>query len=94
VTTVTNDAAATGDLVGVSADEEFWNLVCADDDWLRAEFEAIVSSGFADRPARARPSGSSAVGRPGESGPSWWEPGHPRGLGPPFRVARQRSPPT
>lgn len=94
MTTVTNDAAATGDLVEVSADEEFWNLVCADDDWLRAEFEAIVSSGFADRQARPRPSGSSPRGLPGASVPSRWEPGRPRGLRPAPRVARQRSPPT
>ncbi|WP_162802935.1 hypothetical protein [Ornithinimicrobium avium] len=39
--------AATPDQGTVRPDErlaeEFWQIVCADDDWLRAEFDAIVA---------------------------------------------------
>ncbi len=38
--------AGPSDPVTVSPDEAFWDLVCADDEWLREEFEAIVAAEF------------------------------------------------
>jgi hypothetical protein len=81
--------------IAVGTDEAFLELVCADDDWLRAEFEAIVEAGWPAVPPR-------------ESPPSWPErPGRRRTsrgsaatAQPPHRPdtgdddrGRQRSPP-
>lgn len=74
-------------------DEAFWDLVCADEDLLRSEFEAIV----ADEPDRTRPKRPPLVPRPG-AGPTRRPPqqvsapGPARG-GPRAPVARQRGPP-
>jgi len=88
--------AATSDQVTVRPDEDlaFWDLVCADDEWLRAEFDTIVTREFPDRrdpdrpPAPQRPD-------PLTRGPrSAAEPGRPRTADPPVRrPPRQRSPP-
>lgn len=39
----------------VDADEAFLELICADDDLLRAEFEAIVAASWVGPPDRPRP---------------------------------------
>lgn len=52
---VSDHLAAPSDLGTVRADEEFWDLVCADDDWLRAEFDAIIAAGFTERARRLCP---------------------------------------
>jgi hypothetical protein len=78
-------------------DEEFLELVCSDEELLRAEFEAIVAAGWPRTPARPplrRPAGRPPTPR-----------GGPRRERPPDRLAtrprhpgvggwaRQRSPP-
>jgi len=90
--------AATPDQVTVRPDEDldFWDLVCAEDDWLRAEFDAIVTAEDPDRcdhdrlrpPARRRPG-------PPSRGPRLAPRDHrPRTVDAPVRhPARQRSPP-
>jgi hypothetical protein len=80
-----------------SAEEEFLDLLLADDDLLRAEFDAIIAAEWPEPPAD-RP-GSSVAGRPPGGGPSRRaadpvrgpvsRPRHP-GIG---GWARQRSPP-
>lgn len=87
-------AAAPSDQGTVRADEDFWDLVCADDEWLRAEFDAIVAAGYPERGDRARP----AV-RPGHgpwSVPAPLSPPRPPAPGRPARgrgLPRERSPP-
>lgn len=76
-----------------STREWFVELMCADDEWLRAEFDAIVAANFDDPPPSPRPQ------RPFRPQPSL--PGRPRGpkprratSRPVVRVpVRQRSPP-
>lgn len=46
--------AAPSDQGTVRADEDFWDLVCADDEWLRAEFDAIIAAGFPEKGRRPR----------------------------------------
>jgi hypothetical protein len=41
-------------LVLPDEDLAFWELVCADDDWLRAEFDAIVTAEYGDRRGAGR----------------------------------------
>ena len=43
---MSSSAAATTDRVVVQPDEDqaFWDLVCAEDDWLQTEFDAIVAN--------------------------------------------------
>ncbi|GGF57285.1 hypothetical protein [Ornithinimicrobium tianjinense] len=90
--------AATSDQVTVPADEtlteQFWEIVCADDGWLRAEFDEIVTAGFSDQGAAPRRS----VPRPAAPPPGILAPaGPPRrppATAPVVRArARQRSPP-
>ena len=93
--------AATPDQVTVRPDEtladEFWQLVCADDDWLRAEFDAIVTAEYPDRCGGAGP----APSPPQKPGPPsrGARPTRQRGrrprppAAPVRRAARQRSPP-
>ncbi|TQM55220.1 hypothetical protein [Humibacillus xanthopallidus] len=40
---------------GIDTDEAFFELVCADDDLLRAEFEAIVAASWVGPPDRPTP---------------------------------------
>src|SRR5690606_13908017 len=52
----------------------FWDLVCADDDWLRAEFDAIIAAGYSGadpgRDGRAvAPVPPPSGGRPGRTAP-------------------------
>ena len=37
------DREITGPALGSGAEDTFWVLVCEDEEWLRAEFDAIVS---------------------------------------------------
>jgi hypothetical protein len=42
---VTNGRQGTGQVLGTGAvDAQFWALVCEDEEWLEAEFDAIVSA--------------------------------------------------
>jgi hypothetical protein len=75
----------------------FAELVYADPDWLRAEFDAIVAANFGTPPPRRRP-----PSRPGSSGPATapvaahplTEPTPPREAAPSAHGwRRQRSPP-
>ena len=88
----------TGAALGSGAvDADFWALVCEDEEWLQAEFDAIVSEPC-ETPARpsGRPS-MTASARPGRS--AWqqstsgtcrpWRAGHRPGR----RWRRERSPP-
>lgn len=82
------------DLVDAAVDEAFWDLVCADEDWLRSEFEEIVSAGCPERPSPdlpllpPRPAGDGP--RPRVEGPVALR---VRDAGSPLPVARQRGPP-
>lgn len=90
--------AATSDQVTVPTDEtlteEFWEIVCADDAWLRAEFDEIVTAGFSDQGTAPRPSvPRPAAPPPGARAPAV-PPERPRPTDPVLRArARQRSPP-
>jgi hypothetical protein len=81
----------------VTEEEEFLELLCADDDFVRAEFEAIIAAEWPDPPAE----------EPGRT-PAAWPPAPARGRGVPVRgrgspawprrpcipaAAKQRSPP-
>ena len=88
----------TGAALGSGAvDAEFWALVCEDEEWLDAEFDAIVSEPCEPRPRRSgRPSGIAAAApdRAGQAamgtratGP--WRTGDRPGR----RWRRERSPP-
>lgn len=65
-----------GDLSTQDVGARFAELICADDEWLRAEFDALVLAGFGAPPAWPRlpappwarpPAGPSAFGaRPGQ----------------------------
>lgn len=93
--------AATSDQVTVrpaeTLTEEFWEIVCADDDWLRAEFDAIVTAEHPDRrdgddlspSLPCRPGPPSRGARPTRHPGRW--PTTP--ATPVRRPARQRSPP-
>lgn len=53
-TTPTNDPPVV-QLVGPSVDDEFLALMCSDEEWLRAEFDAIVAAEWVDPPQPLRP---------------------------------------
>lgn len=86
-----------GEGIARTIDEEFLELLCSDEELLRAEFEAIVAAEWPTppmRPPRPSPAGRPPSPRP----PTWWtrrsgrlasRPRHP-GIG---GWARQRSPP-
>ncbi|HEX5495658.1 MAG TPA: hypothetical protein VFX70_13895 [Mycobacteriales bacterium] len=88
-------ADAGTDNAAEAVDEEFWALVCGDEELLSAEFDAIVAAEWPSPPVHS-PGRSADHGRPG--GPAH-EPTH--GLHPRARPAhpgvdgwsRQRSPP-
>lgn len=54
--------------------EEFLDLVCADEDLLRAEFDAIISATWSPPPARPpdSPARADRSGRAGPQQPRWW----------------------
>ncbi|MDQ3733336.1 MAG: hypothetical protein M3400_04935 [Actinomycetota bacterium] len=77
-------------------DEAFLDLVCSDEEWLRAEFDAIVESGWGsgDRPP-PRPASPTPPPRPPGRTPVGQEPANLSEPGRALvrRVARQRGPP-
>ncbi|MEO8887790.1 MAG: hypothetical protein ABI429_00595 [Jatrophihabitantaceae bacterium] len=86
--------------VARGSDEQFLDLICSDDGFVQAEFDAIIAAEWPspppDRPGREIPGGRP----PGLGGHQHPEPASPDGL--PLRPAhpgvgawsRQRSPPT
>lgn len=88
-----------GQLIADRADLRFAELVCADPQWLRAEFDALIRAGFGPPPTWPhRPAPPRVPPRnpmPGHAGPPVLKarpatPGRPRSRG---RRGRQRSPP-
>lgn len=83
-----------------TAQEEFLALLCADEDLLRAEFEAIIDANW-DRPVPQRPVPATPPDRPGRGswavspttlpGPAWREYGRvwPRVRSPPPAATAQ-----
>lgn len=77
-------------------DEEFWAIVCADDEWLRAEFEAIVNPGHPGRRGGEGlpPTPPRRPHLPSDDGPPTGPPVLRGSPGATVRLpARQRSPP-
>jgi hypothetical protein len=73
--------------------DEFLAVVCADADWLRAEFDAIVKAGWEQPPAvPERPRRPVAVPVPG-TGAGWRDRALVPGRPVPAFPARERSPP-
>ena len=66
----------TGAALGSEAvDAEFWALICQDEEWLNAEFDAVVSDADGNprgHPARQLPATTANRHR---AGPAWWVPG-------------------
>jgi hypothetical protein len=86
------------DLATRDADTAFAELICADAQWLREEFDALIAASFGQPPA-ARPPAPPRVPPPhGLAGPrdrDWRRPRTPAStcpVGPPGQ-RRQRSPP-
>ena len=90
------DREITGPALGSGAEDTFWWLVCEDEEWLRAEFDAIVSA-ITETPRLI-------IHRPNTIGATrpWGSPGHggrdPRPVGgigdrPERHLSRERSPP-
>ena len=79
------------------ADAAFAHLICADPQWLRAEFDALISASFSEPPAPPRPAPPRVPPRPGNPCPPSRRPApHPAAItsaatGP--EHGRQRSPP-
>jgi hypothetical protein len=78
------------------ADAAFADLICADQEWLRAEFDALISASFGAPPERQRPAPPPV---PPSGGPGWPVlPAVASAVGPAHPVSgpghrRQRSPP-
>lgn len=92
MTTVPGSAPATHG----RADEQFLELVCADDEWLRSEFDAIIAAEFPQVPSAVARRGTTG-GRGGEQSRRHatavvdrTRPHQPVGVD---RWTRQRSPP-
>ena len=70
---VSSDRLGTGEVLGSGAvDAQFWALVCEDEEWLEAEFDAIVS---APAEARRRPIRRPAIGAADHPGRQQARPG-------------------
>ena len=54
---------ATGDTITGTVDEQFLDLICSDEDLLRAEFDAIITAEWPSPPANT-PGRGAADGRP------------------------------
>lgn len=62
----------TGAALGTEAvDAEFWALVCADEEWLEAEFDELVSDAWEVPILPGRPSSVSAVPAGGAQSLRW-----------------------
>ena len=88
---------AAGHLDGSAIDEEFLALMCSDEEWLRAEFDAIIASEWGTPPRRRRPDEdvSRTKGRrdrPVQNGTRWDRVLRSESLTPDWQ-ARGRSPP-
>ena len=88
----------TGAALGSRAvDADFWALVCADKEWLDAEFDEVVSDAW-ETPTRStrRPAMTDAAPT-GWPGSAWWSSRASRpwrtGIGPGRRWRRERGPP-
>ena len=81
----------------VEADARFADLICEDPQWLRAEFDALISASFGEPPAPPPPAPSRVPPRPGSPCPPSrrLRPGPAVTDAPVARPARrrQRSPP-
>jgi hypothetical protein len=87
------------DLATREAGTAFAELICADAQWLREEFDALIAASF--RPPSAAPPPAPPRVPPPRPGP-WWPPSGPRPRWLPVALAlppapghrRQRSPPS
>jgi hypothetical protein len=53
-------------------DAAFTDLICADPQWVREEFDALISASFSEPPSPPRPTPPPVPPRPGHpSAPSW-----------------------
>ena len=57
------------DLSTREADAAFAELICADPQWVRAEFDALISASFGEPPAPPRPAPPRVPPRPGIPAP-------------------------
>jgi hypothetical protein len=78
-------------------DAAFTDLMCADPQWVREEFDALISASFGEPPATPPPEPPRVPPRPGHPCPPSWRPA-PGPVAATFPVAgpghgRQRSPP-
>ena len=86
------------DLATRDADMAFAELICADAQWLREEFDALVAASFSEPPAAPPPAPPRVPPSPGRAGPPSRRqprPGHAAATSPVAAPAhrRQRSPP-
>jgi hypothetical protein len=96
--TVHVDAAAVQDGATLGVDDQFIELMCADEELLRAEFDAIIAEEWAGTPPPTDPPAASSGADPAPRGPGLprvrvatsRRPHHPGADG----WSRQRSPPT
>jgi hypothetical protein len=79
------------------ADAEFADLICTDPQWLRAEFDALISASFSEPPGPPPPAPPRVPPRPGPPAPPSRRPAPgPAGTTVPAagpEYGRQRSPP-
>jgi hypothetical protein len=82
------------DLATRDANAAFAELICADAQWLREEFDALIAASFSQPPA-APPRVPPPPARTGPPGHRWLPPGAPASTSPltPPGQRRQRSPP-
>lgn len=57
------------ELAAPEADMAFAELICADAQWLRAEFDALISASFSQPPAAPPPAPPRVPPFPGRAGP-------------------------
>ncbi|MGO9779905.1 MAG: hypothetical protein ACLPQY_09080 [Streptosporangiaceae bacterium] len=86
------------DLATRDANAAFAELICADAQWLREEFDALIAASFSQPPAAPPPAPPRVPpphGRTGPPGRHWLPPGAPASTSPlpPPGQRRQRSPP-
>lgn len=55
-------------------DATFTDLICADPQWVREEFDALISASFDEPPASPPPEPPRVPPRPGHPGPPSWRP--------------------
>ena len=90
------DRQITGSALGSGAEDTFWVLVCEDEEWLAAEFDAIVGEPTeTPRLVIHRPSRVGVERPPGSPGPGGNGPVRAGRIGdrPERHLSRERSPP-